>query len=374
MQQALAMRQVEQEIRQLCQRGLDSVTLRRAALKQLRKIVPFAAYCCGTIDPGTLLITSEVSEGIPNHAFALAAENEYLIEDVYKFNQLARTDKRFGILSQGMAGAPAQSPRWRTVMAPVGFAHELRVAFVVDQACWGGVTLFRHADAADFTIAEGRFLARLATPLAEGLRMALMVDGAGVTINGSGPGLIVLGEKRRVHAMNQTAQAWLDELVEPGEAVHPEHLPAPVYEVAMRAQALAQGNGASGVADHLQAHLRIRTRSGQWLTLHGSHMVKPQTDPSPGTGETAIIMEVAPPSQIAQLLMLVYELTPREREVLQLVLKGLVVKEMASALQVSVYTVQDYLKALFRKVGVHSRGELVVRVLGDHYFPYVGPR
>ena len=68
--------------------------------------------------------------------------------------------------------------------------------------------------------------------------------------------------------------------------------------------------------------------------------------------------------------MLVYDLTPREREVLQLVLKGL----DGRALHVSAYTVQDHLKALFNKVGVHSRGELVARVLGDHYFPHVGPR
>ena len=39
---------------------------------------------------------------------------------------------------------------------------------------------------------------------------------------------------------------------------------------------------------------------------------------------------------------------------------------MAVALQVSIYTVQDYLKAIFGKVGVHSRGELAARVLGEY--------
>lgn len=45
---------------------------------------------------------------------------------------------------------------------------------------------------------------------------------------------------------------------------------------------------------------------------------------------------------------------------------------MAVALQVSIYTVKDYLKAIFGKVGVHSRDELVARVLGEHDFPHVG--
>jgi DNA-binding CsgD family transcriptional regulator len=264
------------------------------------------------------------------------------------------------------------------VLARAGFAHELRAAFVSDQSCWGGVTLLRHEDSHDFTEAEGRLLARLSAPLAEGFKQAMVVDRSGVIVNGEGPGLIVLGEQHSVQAMNGAAQVWLAELIEPGQTVNPARLPAPIYEVALRAQALARATAAGMLTQPLQAHLRLRTRAGQWLMLHGSHMVNlnngSSSNTGSNTGQTAIILEVAQSSEIAQLLMLVYDLTPREREALQLVLKGLVAKEMALALQVSVYTVQDYLKALFSKVGVHSRAELVAKVLGDHYFPQVGVR
>lgn len=374
MSEPIIVRQAEQDIQQLCQHGLDSVSLRRTVMQRLRRVVPFDGCCWGTIDPGTLLITSEVSEGIPNFAFAPVAENEYLIDDVNKFSTLARGNSPVGILSQSTGGAPTQSPRFRAVLARAGFAHELRAAFVTDQSCWGGVTLLRNEESQDFTVAEGRLLARLSAPLAEGFKRAMVVDRSGVTINGSGPGLIVLGEEHRVQAINGAAQAWLAELVEPGAAVDSDRLPMPIYEVASRAQALAQAAAAGSITQPLQAHLRLRTRAGQWLMLHGSHMVNPHNGSNRNTGQTAIILEVAQSSEIAQLLMLVYDLTPREREVLQLVLKGLVVKEMAVALQLSVYTVQDFLKALFSKVGVHSRGELVAKVLGDHYFPQVGPR
>jgi hypothetical protein len=38
---------------------------------------------------------------------------------------------------------------------------------------------------------------------------------------------------------------------------------------------------------------------------------------------------------------------------------------------VSANTVQDHLKAVFVKVGVRSRRELVVQILRDHYSPHL---
>lgn len=54
-------------------------------------------------------------------------------------------------------------------------------------------------------------------------------------------------------------------------------------------------------------------------------------------------------------------LSPREREVLHLVARGLRVKDAATQLGVSPHTVRNHLKAIFRKLDVHSQAELVVR-------------
>ena len=74
---------------------------------------------------------------------------------------------------------------------------------------------------------------------------------------------------------------------------------------------------------------------------------------------TTTVFEVAPPPR---LVADAFGLTPREREVTRLVARGLTTAAIAAELFLSPWTVQDHLKAIFEKVGVTSRGELVARV------------
>jgi DNA-binding NarL/FixJ family response regulator len=58
---------------------------------------------------------------------------------------------------------------------------------------------------------------------------------------------------------------------------------------------------------------------------------------------------------------IVTKLTPREEEILTLLSKGFVSKEIAAQLGVSYETVRDHLKHIYDKLHVHSRGEAVAR-------------
>jgi DNA-binding CsgD family transcriptional regulator len=64
----------------------------------------------------------------------------------------------------------------------------------------------------------------------------------------------------------------------------------------------------------------------------------------------------APPSTGSQAA-----LRPREREVLAKLLAGSPYKLVAKEMGISVHTVHDYVKAIFREFGVSSKGELLAR-------------
>jgi DNA-binding CsgD family transcriptional regulator len=57
-------------------------------------------------------------------------------------------------------------------------------------------------------------------------------------------------------------------------------------------------------------------------------------------------------------------LTPRERDVVSLLVSGASTREIASRTGLTVSTVNTYLKRIFSKLGVHSRVELVARMAG----------
>jgi len=56
-------------------------------------------------------------------------------------------------------------------------------------------------------------------------------------------------------------------------------------------------------------------------------------------------------------------LTPRERDILNLLSKGCLDKEIAESLRISLWTVHGHLKNIYDKLGVHTRTEAAVRYL-----------
>ena len=60
----------------------------------------------------------------------------------------------------------------------------------------------------------------------------------------------------------------------------------------------------------------------------------------------------------------VEKLTPREQEVLALLSKGYLYKEISDNLGVSINTLRNHLRAIYEKLHVHSRTEATVKFLG----------
>ena len=59
-----------------------------------------------------------------------------------------------------------------------------------------------------------------------------------------------------------------------------------------------------------------------------------------------------------------YHISPREPEVLALLLDGAKLEEIAEALNITTSTVQDHIKSMVDKTESRNRTELIARVLG----------
>jgi DNA-binding CsgD family transcriptional regulator len=350
-------RSARREVAGLARRGLDWVTFSTVASDALSRVVPFSRTCWHTVDPGTVLFTGSLNLNVGCSGSWLA-EHEYILEDVNQWWYLARSGRWAGASSLATHGDLSRSARHRSQEA-YGIGDELRVSLVLDGVYWGAAAFLRDQGEPWFTEEDVRLLASLSEPFAEGFRRALLATSV-MTEDRSdaAPGVVIFDERGELESISPAAERWIEEMVEiPAPTVPAES--KMIQIVATRARRLTADRDPLGLA----ARSRAQTRSGRWLLLYGTRL-------SGGVeGRTAVIIQPAASNDVAPLVALAYGLSEREREVTQLCMRGHSTKQIASALGVSGYTVQDHLKAIFDKTGVRSRGELVGQVFLEHYVP-----
>jgi DNA-binding CsgD family transcriptional regulator len=362
MEKELRAKRIRQAVIRLCHSGVDSTSLRTETAGLLRQVIPFDAWCAPVADPATLLVTGVAGENLPRGKTQRFFEIEYELPDFNKFAELGCGPRRSGILSEATEGRLEKSPRWQEVFGPEGFKDELRVAFVQDSVCWGYLGLHRQ-QAADFTADDATYLEGLGGHLAEGLRLALLVGDQSIEEAIDGPGMLIVDDALKPEMITPAAERWLGEIsATPGQEHPGGALPAVVYPVLSRLRALEARNAPADV----MPRSRMRTGSGRWLVIHASRISGKEA-----AGKTAVIIEEARPAEIAPLIAQAYALSSRERELTRLILRGLSTGEIAAELHLSPNTVQDYLKAIFDKVGVHSRRELVASIWSQQYWPRI---
>jgi len=354
--------QVRHEIIWLCHAGLDSGRLWTEIIKQLRKVIPIDVSFFATADPATLLFTGVVVDEALERATPQFIENEFLREDVNKFAWLARRTPAVNGLMQATEQKLERSPRYRDILAPLALGDELRAALVTGGVCWGFMCLHRDRSSPHFTPAEAAYIGQLVPHIAEGLRKALLLSSVTGGEIPDEPGLLLLADDLSVVAITPAAERWMAEIAET-EWSHKRVVPSAVAAVVARLHAIERGNDA---LPGLLPKVRLRSVSGHWLVLHASRLMSPT-----GEARIAVIVEVARPVEIAPLIGQAYDLSMRESEVMQSVLRGLSTAEMAATFQISSNTVQDHLKAIFEKVGVRSRRELVGQLFAQQYQPRI---
>ena len=352
----------EAAIARLCLRDLPALELFERVAMPLRRAVPYSAGCWKPTDPRTLLFTGFGIEDTDAGTLAAArwrfVDNELLAPDHAKFRDLLRRPTPVTTLHRETHGEPDRSPRYRQIHRSLGFGAELRAVFRTGNACWGSVALVRGEGQPDFSDEEVAFVAIVGEQIAHGLRDALLREAASAATANHAPGVIVLDRDGSVRSLTDQAMFWLAQF--PPDRGTGLELPAVVHAVA---------RGALGAAPEPDArsHASLRLSSGVWLTVHAACL---QAD-GPDAGGVAVTLAPAVAAELEPLRLALHGLTPREREVAQLLTRGASNDQIARALWITRHTVKDHVKAIYAKLEVASRAELSAKLFHERIAPHL---
>lgn len=356
MASALTATRVRQDIDVLARAGLDLETFLDEAIASIGRAIPYSAACKASFDPSTLLITSTYKSGRlqgwdeHDHDWGLV---EFGAQEASSFDALAVAE------SPAMAvrlQAP-DSVRLNEFTRPVyGFGDELRVTLRDRGAVWGGIALHRDVGQPDFQLDDVELLAALSPVLARGVRSGILTVVASSATTTAGPAIIVVDSGDQIVMVSDAAEQRLAELMTAPDGVSPAGIIAGL---------IGAGRRYSAGEITRPPRCRVRGGTGVWLCLYATTMQGRDGE----RGQVAITVDEASPPEIVPLVVSAFNLTNRERDVVQYVLQGLDTKEIAAAMHLSAYTVQDHLKSVFDKADVRSRRELVSRVYFDQYVP-----
>jgi DNA-binding CsgD family transcriptional regulator len=333
-----------------CARGLDRAELTPALLQALGSVVPFEMACWGLLDPATLWPVTNCSTSSDSAAALRAWEYELTVPDVTKLDRLARAAHHVGVLSAATGGQLDRSARYRMVLGPLGVSDELRAVLAVDGISWGWLALFRFS-AGTFTAAEAASVEQLVPHLARAWRAALLAATSRTIPLDAAPAVVLVDEAGRVDALTAAAQDLLDQLPPGRTGRTPDVLGA----LAVSTQAAAAREPPGPDPDQAMTRTILPGADGSWVLLEAAALS--------GPGKlVAVTIRPAGRSEVGELLLRTYGLTNRETQVALAVLRHETNQEIASALSISAWTVQDHLKAIFAKTGVRARRELAIKL------------
>lgn len=326
----------------------------RHAAATLADAVPADFWCGVLLDPSTLLDTGGLYDcSFPDEVLPRLFEIEHVERtNADNLHALARRRSPVTVLSESTAGNVEGDVYYQDVLRPLGMSDEMRVLLRNGPNAWGLLVWCRRGPRG-FSGDEVRVAAALGAPAANALRGSLLVGGTDDGLVDDAPGLLLLDHDASVISESPTARRWMDELLEE----HPDgrRLPNVVRAVAARARAARVDTPVRSSA---------MTRSGQWVTLNAWALDGPRV---------AVSIGPAGVNELVAIVLDVYNLTARERDVTQQVLRGRGTTEIAAALAMSRHTVEGHLKSIFEKSGVRSCRELMSEIFGRHYLPRLGP-
>jgi DNA-binding CsgD family transcriptional regulator len=339
--------------------GVEELTakrLRERVLAALREVLAYDAHVWLLTDPVTRVGTSPLADvpGLPWSRLPELGRLRYLTR-VNRWTDLMDARRRSALLLEATDGRPELSALWRNCLCDLGVVDVAAMVCYDRFGCWAWLDLWRREPAAPYTSVDAAFLADLSevvTPLLRAAQARTFVDDA-AGLDLSGPAVVVLRPVLLVRAQTAWAAEALDRLNPPDEPI--PTIPAAAYNVGAALVAEEQGVPVG------PPWSRLHLGAGRWLTLRADRMT-----PSAGSeeGDVVVTLEASTPGQRREVFALASGLSPREREVLAELARGLDSRAIAESLVVSEHTVHDHVKAVLAKTGTTSRQALLSRIAG----------
>jgi DNA-binding CsgD family transcriptional regulator len=297
----------------LCEQGLDPAELLQEVESRLHPIVPHDTGAWWTTDPETLLPTVVGVSEPPSYSGELFSPADY---DV--FERLDRTSRD-------------------AMIEP----HILRVLSRSGHATWAAGRFTRAPDLPGFTKAEADYLAAVGRYVGAGVREYLAQtpwsDGPSTV-----PSVLVVSGDDRIDDTTPEANEWLCRL----SAHEPGLLPASLRGLVRQSRAKRVG-----CSPLRPAKVRIRMPEGDWVIARATSFTLDET-------RSAVLVRAATRADMKAVTLALHSLTARERQISELLVDGLDPRDVSAQLNISIHTVRGYVKAVFAKFGVNSRGEL----------------
>ncbi len=327
-------------LRALCERPLLSRDLRVALRAPLRLLIDFDAYCVNTCDVETGVVTSSVGDGLsPEQAralFAIEAEGN----DFNRLSEIHREPRGVRSLWASSAGALDASQRSREIFQPLGWGDELRAGLGVSGICYGYLHLFRHSERGPFRSAEIAQVERASALLGRALHRALAREArmAG-SERARGPELLLLDQEQRAVRQSDGVPSLFTDL-----------------------DSVASDDRLAHLVHDLTSRARWKRTAHATLVRKGR---SPRTVSALQIGdETAIVIAQLSTEAADALTSSRAALTPRERDVSRLIVRGYSNLAIAAELGLTLYTVKDHVKAVLAKTGCSNRTELAACSVG----------
>lgn len=322
---------------------VDAAEFSREINVALMKTLPFDGWCLVGMDPDTGLRTAHFS-GRGTEQTAEMARNEALMHDVNRYQDLAVAPTPAAWLSRDHSAAKS-SFRLNEILLPQGFGSEVRLVLRDRTRLWGALVLFRETGHRGFDDVDVAVLCALAGPLTSSVR-AYPVRSLDRRGPAPGAGLVALDPDNRIVAVTAEAQCWLDELLPGGEdQTNPEDVTRVLFDAAHAVRSAGQA----------RAFTCVRTVRGRWLRVEGCAV-------SIGAADVAVLLHQATAEDLVRIYAVHNGLSPREFEILELLVDGLASKQIARRLAISLLTVNGHLRSLYRKCQVTGREEIVSRL------------